>query len=234
MGHSRTVPRNPIDLSTLLSWVDDPRAIAHLSEYFEPHRPPGSMPRYSGSRFEFLAGGGDRPEAANRITIDDLVAVTLLSVDVPGDVALKLLEGQLGPDVARHLEHIPTDVSIDDPAAVELFSSSSHARVAWDLLEEPHGMGWVITNKLLARKRPQLIPVYDGVVQCAFGHPVGLWNWLLAMFAENGRVLNEHLLAARAAAEVSSAVSPLRILDVIVWMRHRPNHMRSGCRGAGL
>ena len=50
------------------------------------------MPRYSSSRFEFLAGRGDRPEAANPVTLDDLVAVTLLSVDVPGDVAPQLLE----------------------------------------------------------------------------------------------------------------------------------------------
>ncbi len=83
------------------------------------------MPRYSGSSFEFLAGGGARPETANRITPDDLVAVTLLSVNVPGDVALQLLEGNLGPDITRHLEQIPTNASINDPAAVELFATSS-------------------------------------------------------------------------------------------------------------
>ncbi len=85
-------------------------------------------------------------------------------------------------------------------------------------------MGWVITNKLLARKRPQLIPVYDGVVQCAYGFP-GLWDWLVTMFAEDGRVLNDHLPAARAAGGVSPEVSALRVLDVIVWMRHRPGHL---------
>jgi hypothetical protein len=224
------MPRIPIDLPKLLTWVNAPQAIEDLHGYFEPGRAPGTMPRYSGSRFEFLAGGGDRPETANRITLDDLVAVTLLSVDVPGDVALQLLEGDLGPDITRHLEQIPTDVSVNDSAAAELFATSSPARVAWSLLEERHGMGWVITNKLLARKRPQLIPVYDGVVQCAYGFPVGLWNWLVMMFAEDGRVLNDRLLAAREAAGVSPEVSALRVLDVIVWMRHRPSHSRNGCR----
>ena len=199
--------------------------------YFEPEREPGRPPRYSGSRFEFLGGGGDRPETANRITYDDLVAITLLSVDVPGDVALKLLEGDLGPDIARHLERIPADVGIEEPAAANLFATSSHARVAWDLLEEPHGMGWVITGKLLARKRPRLIPVYDRVVRCAFGRPDGAWNWLLAMFAAEQHRLADALVTARQEAGVPEGVSPLRVLDVIVWMRHRPIHLATGCPG---
>lgn len=223
--------RTPIDLTGLLAIVDDPRASDDLRTYFEPTRAPGAMPRYSGSRFEFLAGGGDRPQNADRITVDDLVAVTLLSVDVPGDVALNLLEGDLGPDISRHLQQIPTDVAIGEPAAAEHFATASHLRVAWDLLEEPHGMGWVITNKLLARKRPRLVPVYDRVVRCAYGRPDGLWNWLFAMFADGDARLNDRLLAAREVAGVSPAVSALRVLDVIVWMRHRPVHLLNGCPG---
>jgi hypothetical protein len=223
------MPRTPIDLPTLLSWVEHPQATEHLRSYYEPDRAPEAMPYYAGSRFEFFAGGGDRPETADRITLDDLVAVTMLRVDVPGDVALQLFEGDLGPAIAEHLEHIPTDVSINDPAAAELFADGSPARRAWALLEKPFRMGWVTTNKLLARKRPQLIPVYDQVVQCAFGEPAGLWNWLVAMFADDGRVLNDRLLAARDAAGVSRDVTALRVLDVIVWMRHRTDHRLGRC-----
>lgn len=219
----------PVGLAELLAVVDDPQATTDLRNYFQPDLPEGVAPHYAGSRFEFIGGGGDRPETANQITLDDLVAVTLLEVHVPGDVALQLLEGSLGPDVARHLEQIPTDVSIGDPVAAQLFSTASHARVAWDLLEEPYGMGWVITNKLLARKRPRLIPVYDRVVRCAYGRPGGLWNWLSALFAENGGVLTERLLAAHEAAGLSPHITPLRVLDVIVWMRHGPHHLLSRC-----
>jgi hypothetical protein len=222
---------SPVDIATLLAVIDDPQSTDDLARYFEPDRPAGQRPHYSGSRFEFFAGGGDRPDIANVITAEDLVAVTMLSVDVPGDVALELLEGDLGPQIARRLAHVPTDVSISDPAAVELFAPGSHARVAWDLLEKPHGMGWVITNKLLARKRPRLLPVYDGVVRCAFGFPPGLWNWLLQMFADGQ--LEKHLLAARERAGISAEVSPLRVLDVIVWMRHRTDHRNPGCPGPG-
>lgn len=73
--------------------------------------------------------------------------------------------------------------------------------------------------------------MYDGVVQCAYGYPVGLWNWLVAMFAEDGGVLNGHLVAAREAAGVPPGVSALRVLDVIVWMCHRADHSRNGCPG---
>lgn len=218
-----------MDLPTLLGWVNHPQAIEDLRSYFAPDRAPGTMPRYAGSRFEFFAGGGDRPETVNQIAIDDLVAVTLLRVDVPADVALQLFEGDLGPAVAAHLVQIPTDVGINDAAATELFAPGSPARDAWRLLEKPHGMGWVITNKLLARKRPKLIPVYDQVVQCAFGEPKGLWDWLLAMFATDGRGLNDRLLAARNAAGVSREVTALRVLDVIVWMRHKADHRLGRC-----
>jgi hypothetical protein len=231
MSHSRAMPRTPIDLSMLLSWVEQPQAIEHLRSYFEPDRAPGKMPHYAGSRFEFFAGGGDRPETAHRITLDDLVAVTMLRVDVPGDVALQLFEGELGGAVAEHLERIPTGVSINDPAAAELFAPGSAAREAWRLLEKPYGMGWVITNKLLARKRPRLIPVYDQVVRCAFGYPDGLWNWLVALFAADSGVLEGSLLAAREAAGVTPEVTPLRVLDVITWMRHKEDHRRGRCPG---
>ena len=34
-----------------------------------------------------------------------------------------------------------------------------------------HGIGFVTAGKLMARKRPRLIPVYDDVVKCALDEP---------------------------------------------------------------
>ena len=114
---------------------------------------------------------------------------------------------------------------------MRLLTTDSPANAAWGLLEEPDGMGWVTTGKLLARKRPKLLPVYDRVVRCAYGHPEDAWVWLVHMFAIHDGILNERLLTARAAAGVPDKVSALRVLDVIVWMRHRPTHTTSGCLG---
>lgn len=110
------------------------------------------------------------------MTVEDLLAVTLLSVDVPGRVALQLLAGPLGGQVAALLAQVPTDVALHERGAGALLAPESPARQAWDLLVEPHGMGWVIAGKVLARKRPHLIPVYDNVVRCALGRPAGPWN----------------------------------------------------------
>lgn len=126
--------RVPISLTELLAVVDHPQAVEDLRRYFQPDRAASRPPKYSASRFESFAGGGDAPQTASRITEDDLVAITLLSVDVPGDVALLLLEGPLGPAITSHLAQIPTDVSIDEPAARRLLTMGSPAR--------PRGTCW--------------------------------------------------------------------------------------------
>jgi hypothetical protein len=45
---------------------------------------PDGRARYSGAYFERLGGGGDRPEVANQVTADDLLAVSVLGVPVVG------------------------------------------------------------------------------------------------------------------------------------------------------
>jgi hypothetical protein len=203
--------------------------VADLRRYFQPDLMPGAAPTYSGSRFEALAGGGDRQTTADRITSDDLVAVSLLAVDVPGDVSLQLLEGVLGDEVARWLALIPTNVAIHDEAAAEALGRHSPAWMAWELLDEPHDMGPTKVSKLLARKRPGLVPVWDDVVRCVLGRPDHPWAYVRELFA--GGQLHERLVIAAREAGVPAHVSALRMLDVILWMRHVRQHGRSRCPG---
>jgi hypothetical protein len=58
-------------------------------------------------------------------------------------------------------------------------------------LEDAPDIGWVTAGKLLARKRPKLVPVYDGVVKCALGNPPKnhVWTWFQSLFAERDRAL---------------------------------------------
>ncbi len=220
----------PATLSRLLEVVGSPRAVDDLAAYFEPGRPADAPPRFPGSRFEFLVGGGTRPETANRITADDLVAVTLLSTAVPGNVAQQLLEGDLGRDIAWHLESVPVDVGIENPAAAELFSTASSVRLVRDLLQEPHGIDWFTAQTLLARKRPRLVPVHDRVARCLTGLPDESMGWHLDVFAADAG-LADRLSATRRSARVPEEVSVLRVLDVILWMRHAPVHLENGCPG---
>ncbi|MFF9585614.1 DUF6308 family protein [Streptomyces achromogenes] len=162
-----------------------------------------------------------RPEVADRITAEDLVAVQTLSVTVPAPVALNILEGPLGVRLSGLLCDIPRDTDMADAEAAGLAPKSPAAR-AWQLLEDQPDVGWVIAGKLLARKRPRLLPVYDKVVRCALGRPrPSFWLALHAALGADDRALHRRLLALRQNTGVPETVSALRVCDVAVWMGHR-------------
>lgn len=99
------------------------RVVRDLRHYFGLGVPPGWM-QFTGSRFEHLAGGGDRPEVADRVTAEDLAAVQTLSVTVPAPVALDILEGPLGVRLSGLLQAIPWDIDMVDAEADVLAEGS--------------------------------------------------------------------------------------------------------------
>ncbi|MEU3241147.1 DUF6308 family protein, partial [Streptomyces anthocyanicus] len=69
----------------------------------------------------------------------------------------------------------------------------SPADAAWHLLQDQPGIGWVTAGKLLARKRPRLLPVYDQVVRCILRRPPSFWLDLqAALQADNCRTARPH------------------------------------------
>lgn len=219
----------PMSHSHLLEAVEDAQSVSDLRHYFGVGLPEGASPPFTGAWFEFVGGGGDTPRTANAITADDLIAVHFLSVVVPRAVAADLLLGPLGSDVSVHLADTPTDVELGSDAARRLLQDGGPADRAWKLLEDPDEMGWVTAGKLLARKRPRLVPVYDRVVRCALGRPAKPWLQLNDMFAVEAGALPELLTHVRSEAGVDQRVSPARVLDVILWMRHHRSHRPSRC-----
>jgi hypothetical protein len=211
-------PSKPF-VERLGAFIADPQAVVDLRRYFGIGLPPDAVP-FTGSRFEHLAGGGDRPEVADRITAEDLVAVQTLSVTVPAPVALDILEGRLGTRLSGLLQAIPRDIDMVDADAL-VVADGSPADQAWHLLRDQPDVGWVIAGKLLARKRPRLVPVYDRVVRCAVGRPPSFWLALPAALRADDRALHRHLLALRQVAGLPETVSALRVCDVAVWMYHR-------------
>jgi hypothetical protein len=169
--------------------------VDHLTAYFAPGA-------YTGQWFETFAAGGD----PHRIAAEDLYAVEALSVQVPFAVGRELLEGQLGRDVSAHLREIPLDAELGATGADKLVDGTGHADQAWHLLKsrngrgEKTGVGWVIAGKLLARKRPKLIPVYDTIVRCQFGAPKRVWHNLHSRLAADDGALRLALADARSAA----------------------------------
>ncbi|MFK4687233.1 DUF6308 family protein [Streptomyces pristinaespiralis] len=211
-------PSKPF-VERLGAFIADPQAVVDLRRYFGIGLPPDAVP-FTGSRFEHLAGGGDRPEVADRITAEDLVAVQTLSVTVPAPVALDILEGRLGVRLSGLLQAIPRDIDMVDADAL-VVADGSPADQAWHLLRDQPDVGWVIAGKLLARKRPRLVPVYDRVVRCAVGRPPSFWLALHAALREDDAALHRQLLKLRQAAGLPETVSALRVCDVAVWMNHR-------------
>ncbi|MGW3520595.1 DUF6308 family protein [Streptomyces hydrogenans] len=195
------------------------RVVVDLRRYYGVGLSSG-MAAFTGSRFEHLAGGGDRPGIADRFTAEDLVAVQTLSVTVPVLVALDLLEGSLGARLSGLLQAIPWDIDMVD-AEADILAEGSPADQAWHLLCTQHGVNWVIAGKLLARKRPRLLPVYDRVVRCAVGRPPSFWLALHTALREDDAALHRRLLELRQVAGVPETVSALRVCDVAVWMNHR-------------
>jgi hypothetical protein len=213
--------------SCLLDVVRADRSADDLRTYFNEGLP---LP-YTGRRFDTLAGGGDQPDTRDVITGNDLIAVQMLSVKFPAEAAIDLLDGDLGRQITALLSKIPTNVDLGTDRADELVADGEPADQAWHLIESRREVGYVIAGKLMARKRPHLIPVFDRVLSCLFGAPDHLWLRLHRQLAADNELLRDALAELRAQAQIPAAVSLLRVLDVVLWMGHRGTHQPNSCPG---
>ncbi|MFG2045648.1 DUF6308 family protein [Dactylosporangium sp. NPDC048998] len=213
----------------LLDIVRDAGAEHALRRYFAED----AAERFSGRRFEMWRGGDDRADTRNVITDDDLVAIQMLNVKVPAEVAIHLLDGTLGRKISGLLAGIDATTELGTAAAADLLNAGAPAYRAWQLLKQQHGIDYVIASKLLARKRPALIPVYDGVIRCRFGAPAQVWRKLHGQLAADDERLRREAANLRTRANIPAAVSVLRVPDVVLWMRHHVQHTKRGCPGRG-
>ena len=98
----------------------------------------------------------------------DFVAVSMLSVNVPPEAAIRLLESDAA-GIGMLLKQIPVGCDIVDVDPGVLSSESAAGRL-WDLLRSgKDGLGWTTTSKLMAAKRPRQIPIWDSFVEQATG-----------------------------------------------------------------
>lgn len=193
---------------TLSDRVDDllsvPQSADLLSAYFDPDG------TFAGRLFDDL---GDNPPYA--ISRDDLLAVSLLDVRFRPVALRALLDSR--PLVAMLCE-IPVGVPLWEADDAVLYGK---ADPLWRSLVAIAGIGWVISGKLLARKRPDLIPIVDSVVKATIGPDESprqdYWSGVrIAMSDPARRRRVEDLRPAG-----TGGVSLLRLLDVLVWMHGR-------------
>jgi hypothetical protein len=210
-------------LPKILSQSKIDEAAALVGEYYTKlYR--NDLPQ-TGSRFDDWAGGGDKREVAHIITADDVLAVSFLSVQVTARAAIGLIETHAG-EVSELLKRIPTDLDLSAVAPdeyAEVLGSQSPANQLWRLLRGSDSYRWGIgpttASKIMARKRPRLIPIFDSVVGPLMGHPTsdGQWETWHSVLTD-GSGLPERLRMIRGKAAIEHDISDLRTMDVVLWM----------------
>lgn len=194
------------------------KAVGHLRDYY------GLTGKYfTGASFETFAQAESDPY---KIGTGDLLALSMLSVNVTGAGAALMMSDTFQAEATSLLKRIPVNLSFDDVGAefhVRDGHDSTGSRL-WKLIRDADGMGPVLTSKLMARKRPELFPVYDSVIDGALGlgGTRSFWtqyrDWLLKDDLEHGEPLIAHAKHLAEKAEVPRHISPLRVIDVVIWM----------------
>lgn len=158
---------------------------------------------------------------------DDLLAASFLSVRFSPKAAIGLLE-ERREEVTALLSQIPNDLDLADLGPddfKEVLGEESAAWRLWDLLRgKDLSKGWGIgptkASKLLARKRPRLIPIWDSVVgkEVRLKNSLTQWSEWHEALTQEGGTLARHLGEVQRLAGLPQPVSTLRAMDVVLWM----------------
>ena len=165
--------------------------------------------KLNGRHFERFSAMGD----PNRFAATDILAVEALSVGVPPNSAAKLLDTE-AEDFNSLLRAIPADKDLWETDPSEL-GEGSPALTLYRRLRGLHRVGPVTATKLLASKRPRLLPVIDSVVTEVVQPPGGsFWLPLRNQLADEERRQKITQVVSCAPGNVTL----LRRIDVAVWM----------------
>lgn len=198
-------------------------AAALVTGYYTKKRKRGGL--QTGARYESWTGGGDNPDLANTVTAEDLIAVTFLSVQVPAPAAIGILE-TCKDEISGLLELIPTGQDLADVTAERfdsLLGPGSAAWQLWSVLCRTHddrwGIGSTTASKMMARKRPRLIPIYDSVVGPLMGLKDSDDQWTTWHAVLRGSAwLPARLSEIQMGSGVAADATALHIVDVVLWM----------------
>lgn len=182
-----------------------------------------------GRRFDQLQEFQSHPD---RITSTDLVAVSFLSVNIPPAAAWGILN-ELNDGLESLWSKIPLNLSIESADCTkELFAKGQELDRIWNLLgRSPRGHRWGMgptkISKLMARKRPLLIPVQDKVIKFELeaidSSYWELWWEAMHLCLEGRQVVVDFARMLRNSVPEAQQLSLLRVLDIAIWMhgKHR-------------
>lgn len=188
-------------------------AVELLQGYFAPGT-------FEGAHFERFAGGGDRPDVQDEFTSDDLVAITMLGVSLKPSAALEVLEHRRD-SLNGALKAIPADVHLTSLSADQIGRDWPVRQLLDDLVAIP-GIGTTKATKLMARKRPHLVPILDSVVTKVLSvKKERYWEPLHAWLTADDRAQAKRLQDLRDESGIGSDISVLRVFDILAWRTGR-------------
>jgi hypothetical protein len=201
-----------------------PQVHAALEKYFTT-----DGKGYTGSQFELLISGSD----PSRFTERDLVALSTLNVDVPARAALWILSREGQTQTSALLAGIPNGVDIWKPEVENAFADDGKLIQLWDCLGKANwpmaasggGLGGSTKrSKLIAAKRPRLVPVLDKVVKDALPKSENYWRAFQDVLRDES--CRESLTLATNHDCVPPGVSLLRRIDVVIWMNNHEKNRK--------
>lgn len=202
--------------SRVLSFVGEP-AKPLVEQFFDTDGP------FAAKTFDTLPDN-DR----DRFTATDLLAVTLLDVALPPPSVRSLLETD-ADKFSGLLAAVPDDVDLWNLSDDDL----AHAEALYWALRKLPKVGRTRASKLMARKRPRLIPVVDSVIIEALNLGDDSWVALRACLSDPG--VRDSIEAIRPDNAPTSSISTLRLLDAAVWLRRsQSRHAKNARRNVGI
>lgn len=186
-----------------------------VEPYYDPQQP------YTGAYFELIGSDDNQPD---RFTAVDLYAVSMLAVQVPAKAGIGILLEQA--ELFESLLSRVPDVHIKDLSREEFqrdLGPDSVALELWDRLrrngadEKRWNVGPTTASKIMARKRPHLIPIEDSVVDRVTQRGKrDSWKMWWQAFHDGGDYLEARADQIRAAVDRPD-LSTLRVFDVMLW-----------------
>lgn len=204
------------EIPSILQEAQFDQAVALVRRYYGLES--GST-RHIGASFETVGLASAADDAPDEVTAADLVALATLSVEVSGAAVVDLLESDRSVRVSELLAQIPAEIQLIDAGAAALIADDGAASKLWFEIRKVPGFGPTRTSKLLARKRPLLLPIYDSIIREELGlaSSIGHWDLMRDLVTRDENALWHRAERVRDAAGVPEGLSPLRILDIILW-----------------
>lgn len=209
----------PVTLTRRLDAAETDDAVYLLHRYYAGLIV-GDCTGFEGGHWDTFDPSGTRASSPDEFTADDLLSASLLSADIPPRAVVRILrDSDLRSKLTTGLRHLNDDRDLASLTHDEI-RRLEQTSALWGVLRKIGGLGPTRTSKLIARKRPRLIPIYDSVVGGAvYGSTTrGYWTRLHGALTADDHALHRHLVSLRNRAGLQQWVSPLRVFDVIAWL----------------